>query len=77
MYIYVCVFMICIFICINFRLSGYISKLYLYLLFHTIFDIPDSKLNGAITGPIWGRQGQGGPYVGPMNFAIWDIMCNG
>ena len=25
-------------------------------------------------GPIWGRQDPGGPHVGPMNFAIWDIM---
>ena len=24
-------------------------------------------------GPIWGRQDPGGPHVGPMNFAIWDI----
>ena len=23
-------------------------------------------------GPIWGRQDPDGPYVGPMNFAIWD-----
>ena len=23
-------------------------------------------------GPIWGRQDQGGPHAGPMNFAIWD-----
>ena len=22
-------------------------------------------------GPIWGRQGPGGPHVGPMKFAIW------
>ena len=22
-------------------------------------------------GPIWGRQGPGGPHVDPMNFAIW------
>ena len=22
-------------------------------------------------GPIWGRQGPGGPHVGPMNFVIW------
>ena len=22
-------------------------------------------------GPIWGRQGPGGPHVGPINFAIW------
>ena len=33
---------------------------------------PDSKVHGANMGPIWGRQDQGGPHVGPMNFAIWD-----
>ena len=32
---------------------------------------PDSKIHGANMGPIWGRQVPGGPYVGPMNFAIW------
>ena len=32
---------------------------------------PDSKVHGANTGPIWGRQDPGGPHVGPMNFAIW------
>ena len=25
-------------------------------------------------GPIWGGQDQGGPHVGPMNFAIWDYV---
>ena len=25
-------------------------------------------------GPIWGRQGPGGPHVGPMNFAIWVVI---
>ena len=25
-------------------------------------------------GPTWDRQDPGGPHVGPMNFAIWD-MC--
>ena len=25
-------------------------------------------------GPIWGRQDPGGPHVGPMNFAIWDVV---
>ena len=24
-------------------------------------------------GPIWGRQDPGGPHVGPMIFAIWDV----
>ena len=36
-------------------------------------DIPDSKVHGASMGLIWGRQDRGGPHVGPMNFAIWDI----
>ena len=35
--------------------------------------IPDSKVHGANAGPIWGRQDPGGPHVGPMNFAIWDV----
>ena len=34
---------------------------------------PDSKVHGANMGPIWGRQDPGGPHVGPMNFAIWDV----
>ena len=25
-------------------------------------------------GPIWGQQDPGGPHVGPMNFAIWDVL---
>ena len=33
---------------------------------------PDNKVHGANMGPIWGRQGPGGPLVGPMNFAIWE-----
>ena len=39
--------------------------------------IHDSKVHGANMGPIWGRQDPDGPHVGPMNFAIWDVMvCN-
>ena len=34
--------------------------------------IPDSKVYGAIMGPIWGWQDPGGPQVGPMNFVIWE-----
>ena len=34
---------------------------------------PDSKVPGANMGPIWGRQDRGGPHVGPMNFAIWEL----
>ena len=34
---------------------------------------PDSKVHGANMGPIRGRQDPGGPHVGPMNLAIWDV----
>ena len=37
-------------------------------------NTPDSKIHGANMGPIWGRQDPGGPHIGPMNFAIWDII---
>ena len=33
---------------------------------------PDSKVYVANMGPIWGQQDPGGPYVGPMNLAIWE-----
>ena len=36
---------------------------------------PDSKVHGANMGPIWGRQDPAGPHVGPMNFAIWALLC--
>ena len=36
--------------------------------------IPDSKVHGANMGPIWDLQDPGGPHVGPMNFAIWDVI---
>ena len=34
----------------------------------------DSKVHGANMGPIWDRQGPGGPHVGPINFAIWVLL---
>ena len=34
---------------------------------------PDSKVRGANMGPIWGRQDPGGPHVGAINFAIWEL----
>ena len=37
-------------------------------------NIPDSKVHGAIMGPILGRQDPGGPHVDPMNLAIWDRL---
>ena len=35
---------------------------------------PDSKVHGANMDPICGRQDPGGPRVGHMNFAIWDLL---
>ena len=35
---------------------------------------PDSKVHGANMGPLWGRQDPGGPHVGPMKFAFWEII---
>ena len=35
---------------------------------------PDSKIHGANMRPIWVRQDPGGPHVGPMNFAIWEVL---
>ena len=37
--------------------------------------LPDSKVQGANMGPIWGLQDPGGPYDGPMNFALWAVSC--
>ena len=37
------------------------------------YSISDSKVHRANMGPIWDRQDPGGPHVGPMDFAIWDI----
>ena len=34
----------------------------------------DSKVHGANIGPIWDRQDPGGPYVDPMDFAIWEAF---
>ena len=31
---------------------------------------PNSKVHGANTGPIWGRQDPGGPHFGTMNLVI-------
>ena len=45
-------------------------------LYIVVVVIPDSKVPGTNMGPIWGRQDPGGPYVGPMNFAIWDVILN-
>ena len=33
------------------------------------------SLTARFMGPIWGRQGPGGPHVGPMNLAIWGCMA--
>ena len=42
----------------------------------SLVSYPDNKVHGANMGPIWGRQDQGGPHVGPMNFAIWVVRVS-
>ena len=39
-----------------------------------VLEAPDSKVLGANTGPIWGRQDSGGPHVGPINIAVWGLL---
>ena len=41
-----------------------------------LHDNLSSKVRGANTGSNWGRQNPGGPHVGPMNFAIWNLRCH-
>ena len=41
-----------------------------------MINIPDNKVHGANTVPIWGRQDPGGPHVGLMNFVFWDVAKN-
>ena len=33
-----------------------------------------ASLIARFMGPTWGRQDPGGPHVGPMKFAIWDMQ---
>ena len=35
---------------------------------------PDGMVHEASMGPNWDRQDPGGPQVGPMNFAIWNVI---
>ena len=44
----------------------------IYLLDKHPMTTPDSKVQGANMGPIWGRQDPGGPHVGPMN--LWTFL---
>ena len=41
-----------------------------------VIHTPGSKVHGANMGPIWDRQGTGGPHIGPMNFVIWSRVTN-
>ena len=50
----------------NFNINGAVKS-------YAVVFIPDNKVHDASMGPIWGRQDPGGPHVGPMNLAIWDI----
>ena len=68
-----------------YRINGFLSSVRKFSLVYNIevsrngrkwqyAFIPDSKVHGANMGPIWGRQDPGGPNLGPMNFAIWNVF---
>ena len=43
-----------------------LSQVYYWELVKSCVSIPDCKVHGANMGPIWGRQDQSGPHIGPM-----------
>ena len=47
----------------------------LYIVYDTLFHVPDSKVHGAYMGPTRGRKDLGGPHVGPIILAIWGALC--
>ena len=52
------------------NVSGFLHYFFLYRF------IPDSKVHGANTGPIWVLSAPDGPHVGPINLAIrvhWQL----
>ena len=54
-------------------MSNYINPFYVSVITYTRWHLntsPDSKVQGANMGPIWGRQDPGGPHVGPMDLVI-------
>ena len=62
--------------CCNMKLHILVNigaGLYLNQYWLVIDWTPDSKIHGANVGPTWGRQDPGGPHVGHMNLAIWDL----
>ena len=42
----------------------------------TVERYHDSKVHGTNIGYTWVLSSPGGPHVGPMNLAIWDIAIN-
>ena len=39
-----------------------------------IHHIPDNKVHGTNMGPTWVLSAPGGPHVGSMNIALWDMQ---
>ena len=60
------------FFCLN--TSTYLFRFFQNHVDPTIMN-PVSKVHGTNMGSIWGREDPGGPHVGPMNFAIWEVSC--
>ena len=53
-----------------------IMELVAHVYHEYVITFPDSKVHGAMMGPIWGRQDPGGPHIGLTNFAIWFYVLS-
>ena len=62
------------------------SLVYIYIMYNHVKPTPcitgcskqsliggSGEFRGANMGPLLGRQDPGGPYVGPIDIAIWDV----
>ena len=56
----------------NYCYLGYIEKYMDLTTSYFSTKIPDSKVHRTNMGPTWVLSAPDGPYVGPMNLAIWD-----
>ena len=65
--------------CVLFEFSIFANDYRCRYMSHTSINVltlnsPDSKVHGANMGPTWGWKDPGGFHVGPINFALWDLM---
>ena len=51
-----------------------VNRVQVCLLLGKTDNNPDSKVHVANMGPTWVLSAPGGPHVGHVNLAIWDIV---